>query len=69
MTFLEPVPATTTTTSYAAYALDEQRIHDPQNKITTTSGASTAHYTRHPCDVYELATCVLYLLDRGRTDA
>lgn len=25
-------------------------------------------YTRHPCSTYELATIILALLDRGRTD-
>ena len=48
------------------YALDEQRLHDPAQQGTDAwpDRCSHCHYTRHPCDVYELATIVLALIDR-----
>lgn len=51
------------------FALDEQRLHDPaqQGADAWPDRCMHCHYTRHPCDVYELATIVLTLLDEGRT--
>jgi hypothetical protein len=51
------------------YALDCQRQHDPdQQEGNGYARCMHCHYTRHPCDVYDLATTVLMLMDRGRTD-
>jgi hypothetical protein len=53
------------------YALHEQRNHDPaqQGDASWPDRCMHCHYTRHPCDVYDLASAVLWLLDEGRTDA
>ena len=51
------------------YALYSQRQHDPdRQRGNSYARCMHCHYTRHPCDVYDLATTVLMLLDRGRTD-
>ena len=51
------------------YALDAQAQHDPSKQDDNPyERCAHCHYTRHPCDVYDLATAVLQLLDRGRTD-
>ena len=51
------------------YATSERDLHDPaQQEGNGYDRCEHCHYTRHPCDVYELATVVLALLDRGRTD-
>ncbi len=51
------------------YALESQRLHDPKRQEGNGyDRCKHCHYTRHPCDVYELASIVLALLDRGRTD-
>jgi hypothetical protein len=68
MTFLDPVPGYDTDDQLRRYALDEQRLHNPKNQGHNYERCEHCHYTRHPCDVYELASCVLFLLDRGRTD-
>jgi hypothetical protein len=65
----DPVPGYDNDDELRRYALDEQRLHDPANQDHNYERCEHCHYTRHPCDVYELATAVLYLLDRGRTDA
>jgi hypothetical protein len=49
-------------------ALDEQRLHDPKMQRNGYDRCEHCHFTRHPCSVHELATIVLALLDRGRTD-
>lgn len=47
------------------YALDLQRVHDPaQQEGNGYERCEHCHYTRHPCEVYELATIVLALIDR-----
>jgi hypothetical protein len=52
------------------FALDCQRQHDPQHQPQNGYlRCALCSYTRHPCDVYDLATSVLWLLDEGRTDA
>lgn len=48
----------------AAFA---QRQHDPKFQRNGYDRCEHCHYTRHPCDVYDLATMVLTLLDEGRT--
>ena len=51
------------------YALGSMKLHDPaQQEGNGYERCEHCHYTRHPCDVYELAQIVLALLDRGRTD-
>ena len=51
------------------YALDEQRLHDPaRQEGNPYERCELCHYTRHPCSTHDLATAVLQLLDRGRTD-
>jgi len=50
-----------------SYALDSLKLHDP--KLQEGNGydrCEHCHYTRHPCDVYELAQIVLSLLARGQ---
>jgi hypothetical protein len=53
------------------FALHAQRMHDPtqQGDDAWPGRCAHCHYTHHPCDTYDLATAVLYLLDDGRTDA
>lgn len=54
------------------FALDEQRLHDPAQQPAPDAWpgrCALCHYERHPCDVYDLASAVLWLLDEGRTDA
>jgi len=49
-------------------ALFAQRQHDPTNQDGNPyERCEHCHYTRHPCEVYDLATMVLALLDQGRT--
>jgi hypothetical protein len=51
------------------FALDLQSAHDPsQQPDNGYERCAVCHYTRHPCDVFDLASCVLWLLDDGRTD-
>ena len=55
------------------YALDSKRQHDPALQAEQSDDAwpdrcALCHYTRHPCDVFELATIVLDLLERDRPD-
>ena len=51
------------------YALETQLLHDPSRQENNPYGrCALCHYTRHPCEVYELATAVLQLLDRGAPD-
>lgn len=67
----EPVPGYDNDDQLRRYALDEQRLHDPEQQDQSAAfpnRCAHCHYTRHPCDVHELATAVLWLLDRGRTD-
>ena len=53
-----------------AYALDEQRLHTPaQQTDNPYDRCALCSYTRHPCEVHDLASAVLSLLDEGRTDA
>jgi hypothetical protein len=52
------------------YALDTQAMHDPaKQEGHNYERCEHCHYTRHPCDAYDLATAVLQLLDRGRPDS
>jgi hypothetical protein len=52
-----------------AYALDSQAQHDPSKQDDNPyERCAHCHYTRHPCDVFDLATAVLQLLDRGHTE-
>ena len=51
------------------YALTEQMLHDPAKQDHGYDRCEHCHYTRHPCSVYDLATAVLQLLDRGRPDS
>ena len=67
-TLPEPVPGYDTDDQVRRYALDEQRLHNPKNQGHGYDRCEHCHFTRHPCDVYELASVVLFLLDRGRTD-
>jgi hypothetical protein len=47
-----------------AYALDEQRLHDPHNQADNPyERCALCHYTHHPCEVHDLATAVLTLLN------
>lgn len=50
------------------YAIYAQRQHNPAFQKNGYDRCEHCHYTRHPCDVYDLATAVLWLLDDGRTD-
>jgi len=51
------------------FALEAQLQHDPtQQDGNPYKRCEHCHYTRHPCDVYDLATAVLALLDRVGTD-
>jgi hypothetical protein len=51
------------------FALGAQQQHDPaQQGDNPYERCEHCHYTRHPCDTYELATAVLQLLDSGRPD-
>jgi hypothetical protein len=50
------------------WALGAQRTHDPKFQKNGYNRCEHCHYTSHPCDVYELATTVLCLMDEGRTD-
>ena len=46
---------------YATFAMAQ---HDPaQQEGNGYNRCEHCHYTRHPCDVYELASAVLRLLD------
>lgn len=50
------------------FALENQISHTPGNQEGNGyQRCALCHYTRHPCDVYDLATAVLWLLDEGRT--
>jgi hypothetical protein len=47
---------------FARAALNE---HDPEQQPGNSyERCALCHYTRHPCDVYDLAHYVLVLLDR-----
>lgn len=56
-------------------ALAIRRMHDPEQQELEDRGSAWpgrcmhCHYSSHPCEVYDLASTVLMLLDRGRTDA
>jgi hypothetical protein len=50
-------------------ALGVQETHDPAKQGHGHRRCEHCHYTSHPCDAYDMATTVLELLDRGRTDA
>lgn len=51
------------------YAADLQRIHDPDRQTDGFPGrCAMCSFTRHPCDVYDLATVVLGLLDERASD-
>jgi hypothetical protein len=51
------------------YALSLRSLHDPlQQPDNGYNRCENCHYTRHPCDTYEMASAVLELLDSGRTD-
>jgi len=47
-------------------ALDAQMRHDPTAQQNGYQRCELCHYTRHPCEVYDLATTVLALLDEGQ---
>jgi hypothetical protein len=47
------------------YAAGLQREHDPTNQKHNYERCELCGFTHHPCDVYDLATAVLALLDRG----
>lgn len=47
-------------------AIHAQRQHDPAFQQNGYNRCEHCHYTRHPCEVYDLATMVLFLLDEGR---
>ena len=50
-------------------ALAVQKAHDPdQQENNNYMRCALCHYTRHPCDAYDMATTVLMLMDRGRVD-
>ena len=47
------------------FAEDELARHTPVNQERNGyNRCAECHYTRHPCDVYDLAAAVLRLLDR-----
>jgi hypothetical protein len=49
---------------YATFARDQ---HDPSKQEGNPyQRCQHCHYTRHPCDVHDLASAVLTLLDRVR---
>jgi cytochrome c peroxidase len=50
------------------YALGAQRLHDPKLQANGYNRCEHCHYTSHPCDVYELASAVLWLIDEGQDD-
>ena len=48
-----------------AFAQDELDRHTPANQENNGyERCALCHYTRHPCDVYDLAAAVLRLLNR-----
>jgi hypothetical protein len=48
-------------------AEEARRMHDPANQVDTYAGrCSLCSYTRHPCEIYDLADEVVGLLDRLR---
>lgn len=51
------------------FALGAQRMHDPKVQGHGYNRCEHCHYTTHPCDTYDLATAVLWLLDEGRDAA
>ena len=49
-----------------AFAQDELDRHTPANQENNGyERCALCHYTRHPCDVYDLAAAVLRLLDKN----
>lgn len=66
---VDPVPGYDNDDDLRRDMLHVQRAHDPANQDHNYERCELCHYTRHPCESYDLATTVLYLLDRGRTDA
>ena len=50
-------------------ALSVQKAHDPdQQPDNGYMRCALCHYTRHPCDAYDMATTVLMLLDEGQSE-
>jgi hypothetical protein len=50
-------------------AIATRDAHDPTKQPDNGyMRCALCHYTRHPCDAYDMADIVLRLLDRGRTD-
>jgi hypothetical protein len=47
-----------------AWALDVQMLHDPAEQGHGYQRCEHCAFVRHPCDVHELASAVLGLLDR-----
>jgi hypothetical protein len=71
----QPMPAPTinilgndwTDDEMRRYALESCKLHDPeQQEDNGYDRCMHCHYTRHPCDVFELAQMVLALIDRDR---
>ena len=57
---------------FYALAIEAQQAHDPAQQVDNGyERCALCSYTRHPCDVYELATIVLTLLGRlgGKEEA
>lgn len=50
----------------ASFAESERVLHDPaRQEGNGYERCELCHFTRHPCDVHDLASMVLGLLDRG----
>lgn len=47
-----------------SFAFDLREQHNPANQSHQYERCEHCHYTRHPCDIYDLASIVLALLDR-----
>ena len=50
------------------FAADMLAEHDPVNQGHTYERCELCHYTRHPCDVFDLASATLKLLAEGSDD-
>jgi hypothetical protein len=65
----EPLIIGLTDDELRRHALEIQMMHDPRKQENNPYGrCALCHYTRHPCEVFELATAVLQLIDRGAPD-
>lgn len=47
----------------ALLALEIRTAHDPTTQANGYARCELCHYTRHPCDAFEMADGVLSLLD------